>query len=311
MSRSLWVEDYRPQTLEEYVWRDERQKQQVLGWLNDGALPHVMFSGHQGTGKTALALLLLKLLGIPKSDILIIYASRERKIDEVQDKVMNFVNQWALGPTGIKYVLFDEADAMTPLAQKFLRSEMEVNHSHCRFILTCNYPKKILGPISSRLQGFHVEALDYDDYVARAGEVLVKENIKFDVNDLMDYATASYPDLRKLIGSLQQNSQSGSLEPYKEDEVEAKDYIYEMAELFKQKRFLEARKMIVEQAQLEDYEDIYRFFYRNLSLWGDTDAQQEEALLVIRQGLVHHGVIADPELNLSATMVQLARIAQQ
>lgn len=311
MSRSLWVEDYRPQTIEEYVWRDDRQKQQVLGWLQSGALPHIMFSGHQGTGKTALALLLLKLLGIPKSDILIIYASRERKIDEVQDKVMNFINQWALGPTGIKYVLFDEADAMTPLAQKFLRSEMEVNHAHCRFVLTCNYPKKIIGPIASRLQGFHIEALDYNDYVARAGEILTKENVKFDVDVLLEYATTAYPDLRKLIGNLQQNSQSGTLEPFKEDEVEAKDYIFDMVDLFKQKRFLEARKLIVDQAQLEDYEEIYRFFYKNLSMWGDDDAKQDDALLIIRQGLLNHGIIADPELNLSATLVQLSRIASQ
>lgn len=311
MSRKLWTEEYRPTTLDEYVWRDQRQRQEVEKWLADGALPHLLFSGIQGTGKTSLALLLLKLLGIPKSDICIIYASRERKIEVVQERVSNFVGQWALGPSGIKYVVMDEADALSPLAQKFLRSEMEVNADICRFILTCNYPKKIIPAISSRIQGFHFEALEHEDYVARAGEILMKENVEFDVDNLMEYANATYPDLRKLLNNLQQHSNDGVLAPYSADEIVAKDYLFEMADLFKQKQFLAARKLIVEQAQLDEYDDIYRFLYKNLNLWGSTESQQDEALLVIREGLVHHGVIADAELNLSATLVKLSRIAAQ
>ena len=116
---SLWFEKYRPKTLDEYVWQDQNLREKAEEWLSEGALPHLLLSGVSGTGKTSLAKLMLILLGIPSGDILTIYASRERKIDEVQDRVVNFASTWALNSSGFKYVLLDEADSLSPLSQKF------------------------------------------------------------------------------------------------------------------------------------------------------------------------------------------------
>lgn len=310
MSVSLWVEDFRPKTLDEYVWRDPAQRKTVEAWIAEGAVPHLMFSGKTGTGKTSLAELILRLMNIPSGDVLKINASRERKIDDILDRIVSFVSTWALGPTGIKYILLDEADSLSQLAQRALRGEMENYHDTCRFILTCNYPERIIDAIHGRCQGFHFEAIDRDDYTARAGEILVRQEIEFELPVLLEYVNMTYPDLRKCINLLQQNSTSGTLAQLQAEDAGTKDYLIEMAALFQAGRYLEARKMITAQAQLEEYVDIYRYFYLNLDLWGETQDQQDEALLIIRRGLVNHSMVADQELNLAATLVELSRVKQ-
>lgn len=310
MAAELWVEKFRPSTLDEYVWRDPEQRKKVEEWVAEGVLTHLMFSGVSGTGKTSLAKLVLKLLKIPSGDILEIPASRERKIDDIQERIQSFVSTWALNETGVKYILLDEADAMSPLAQKMLRTDMETYADVCRFIFTCNYPEKIIPAIHGRCQGFAFKTLDYNDFTARVGEILVNEGIAFDVETLLTFVEATYPDLRKCINAVQQHCREGTLQRFVSEDSGTKDYLTEMVSLFANGRYLDARKLIVGQAQAEEYPDIYRFLYRNLELWGDTQQQQDEALLIIKRGLVDHSVCADIEICLAATMVQLCRLRE-
>lgn len=311
MSVELWTGKYRPKSLDEYVWKDAAQRAKASDWLAAGALPHLLFSGTQGTGKTSIALLLIDLLGIPSGDILFKNASKERKIDDLQDAIVGFASTWALNDTGFKYVVLDEADSLSPLAQKFLRGEMEKFENSCRFILTANYPQKIIPALHSRLQEMKFSALDIEAFMGRLMEILLIEGVEFDPAQVIEYTKATYPDLRKAIGLIQQHTRGKVLATFVSGEqVGGKDYLLEMVSLFKRGEYNAARKIVVESAQVEEYVDIYRYFYQNLDLWGSTEEKQNAALLAIRRGLVHHAVVADPEINLAACMVELLDISR-
>lgn len=304
----LWVDRYIPQTLDDYVCRDSALKNKIDQWLSDGALPHLIFSGRPGTGKTSLMKLLLRLLEVPKGDVLFIPASRDRKVDELTDKILGFVSTWALGPSGFKYVVLDEADALSALSQKVLRGEIENPGSMVRFLFTCNHPERLHEAIHSRTQQFHFDSMDRDDFTARAGEILVREDIQFEVDMLLDHVDATYPDLRKCINLLQQDCVNGVLTQRKTEDTGSKDYVIEAANLFRIGKIVEGRNLIVTQALVEEYPDVFRYLYRNLDLWGDTQNQQDDALIIIRNGLVNHALVADIEINLSATLAELTRI---
>jgi replication factor C small subunit len=305
--KELWVEKYRPRTIEEYVFKDDSQKRQVKTWIKEGSIPHLLFSGSAGIGKTTLAKVLLNELGIEEFDVLEINASRENSVDVIRDKITNFVQMIPFGP--FKVVLLDEADYLTLNAQAILRGLMETYSSTSRFILTCNYPNKIIPALHSRCQGFHVEKTDQTEFTARVATILVNENIEFDLDVLDTYVKLTYPDLRKCINSLQQNiTEDNGLSSPTAGDSDSSDYKIEMIELFKRGRIQEARKLLCGRVRPEEIEEIYTWMYQNLDLFGETEEQKDSALLIIKQGLVDHTLIADPEINLAATLVKLARI---
>lgn len=301
----LWIEKYRPNTVEEYVFKSATQKQRVLEWITHG-IPHCLFEGKPGTGKTSLAYLILKARDVNPGDILFINASRERKPEDLQDRIINFASTWPLGD--YKYIVLDECDSMTPLMQRILRGEMEKYHDICRFIMTCNYANKIIPAIHSRVQTLHFETLDIADFSVRVGEILVQECIKFEMDTLDLFIERSYPDLRKCIGLVQQYSMGESLQVPDENISTDKDYLLEMAQLFKNGKITEARKLLVSQLAPEEYEETYRFFYEHLEIFSNTDEGQNEAIIIIAKGLRNHTLVADAEINMSATLIELSNI---
>ena len=307
MAKELWVEKYRPKTIEDYVFKDEAQKRQVKSWIKEGSIPHLLFSGSAGIGKTTLAKVLLNELNIEEYDVLEINASRENSVDVIRDKITNFVSMIPFGP--FKVVLLDEADYLTLNAQAILRGLMETYSSTSRFILTCNYPNKVIPALHSRCQGFHVEKTDQTEFTARVATILVTENIEFDLDTLDTYVKVTYPDLRRCINQVQQNiTEDNKLAAPTAGDNDSSDYKIEMVELFKRGKIKEARTLLCAKARPEDMEEIFRWMYDNLDLFGQSEEQKDSALLIIKQGLVDHTLIADPEINLAATLVKLARL---
>jgi replication factor C small subunit len=305
--KELWVEKYRPKKVEDYVFRDASQKKQVESWIKEGSIPHLLLSGAAGIGKTTLARVLCNELNIEDFDVLEINASRDNNVETVRDKIINFVQMIPFGP--FKVVLLDEADYLTPNAQAILRGVMETYSSTSRFILTCNYPNRIIPALHSRCQGFHVEKTDQTEFTARVATILVNENIDFDLDTLDTYVKTAYPDLRKCINLVQQNvTEDNVLASPTSGDSGGADYKIAMVELFKKGKIQDARKLLCGKARPEEMEDIYRWMYDNLELFGDSDEKKDQALLVIKQGLVDHTLIADPEINLAATLVKLARL---
>ena len=301
--KELWTEKYRPKTTSDYVFRDPAQKRQVEGWLSSGAMPHLLFSGAPGTGKTTLAKVLLNELDVDDMDILEINASNENNVDTIRNKITNFASTMPFGD--LKYVLLDEADYITPNGQAALRGVMEMYHTSCRFILTCNYPQRIIPALHSRCQGFHIEKLDTTEFTARIATIGISEGVDLDLETLDTYVQATYPDLRKCINLVQQNVVDGVLQKPHASEGSTSDWMLSAIEMFKSGKYREARSLIVDQARPEEYDDLYRFLYRNLDLWGKTAVQQDQAIVIIRDGMVKSVSCADPEINLSATLIEL------
>ena len=303
--KELWVEKYRPNTIDGYVFRDAHQKEQVQSWIKQGTIPHLLFSGNAGIGKTTLAKILFNELDVNSLDILEINASRTNSVEDVRDKIVNFVQMIPFGD--FKVVLLDEADYLSPNAQAALRGVMEEYHTTARFILTCNYPNRIIPALHSRCQGFHIEKVDQTEFTARVAEILITEGIDFDIDTLDTFVKATYPDLRKCINTVQMNSLDGKLHSPEKGDTGEQDYKLEMVQLFKAGKISEARKLVCSQARPEEMEEIYRWLYDNVAIFGD-EATQNKAILIIKQGLVDHTLVSDAEINLAATLIRLANL---
>lgn len=305
--KELWVEKYRPSTLDGYVFKDDRQRNQIDGWIKDGSIPHLLFSGNAGVGKTTLAKILVNELDVQDTDVLLANASKEgRKIEWLNDKLTGFCQTMPFGE--FKVVILDEADYLNPQSvQPALRNLMEEYSHSVRFILTCNYPNRIIPALHSRCQQVHIEKTDFTEFTARVATILVEENIEFDLDTLDTYVKGTYPDLRKCINNVQMNSLDGRLHAPESNDAST-DYRVEMVELFKKGKIQEARKLLCSQARPEEMEDIYRWMYDNITLFGPDEETQDNAILIIKQGLVDHISVADAEINLSATLIRLARL---
>jgi len=303
--KDLWVEKYRPKTIDGYVFRDEYQRKQIATWIKDKSIPHLLLSGVAGIGKTTLAKILIHEIGIEDYDVLEINASRTNSVEDVRDKITNFVQMIPFGP--FKVVLLDEADYLSPNAQAALRGVMEEYSQTARFILTCNYPNRIIPAIHSRCQGFHIERTDQTEYTARVATILVEENIEFDLDTLDLYVKVAYPDLRKCIQLVQQNSTEGKRESPNKGDAGGADWKFDMVDLFKAGKINEARKMLCGKLRAEEMEEVYRWLYDNLDIFGE-ETKQNSAILIIKQGLVDHIICVDSEVNLAATLVKLARL---
>ena len=196
--------------MEGYVFEDDVKREQVATWIRDGSIPHLMFSGSAGTGKTTLAKMLINELGVDQYDVLYANGSKEARKIEWVDKLISFCQTMPFG--AFKVVLIDEADYMNPQSvQPALRNLMEDYSQTVRFILTCNYPSKIIPPIHSRCQGFQINKTDHNEFTARAATVLMSEGVEFDIDVLDTYVKATYPDLRNCLNLLQPNSQTGQI----------------------------------------------------------------------------------------------------
>jgi len=305
--KELWVEKYRPSTVDGYVFVDDAQREQVQQWIKDGTIPHLMLSGSAGTGKTTLAKLLINELGIDEYDVMYANGSKEARKVEWVDKLIGFCQTMPFGK--FKVVLIDEADYMNPNSvQPALRNLMEDYSQTVRFILTCNFPNKIIAPLHSRCQGFHITKTDHTEFTARVATVLVTEGIEFELDTLDTYVKATYPDLRKCLNLVQPNSVTGTLVAPSAADKSTRDWRLDCVDLFKHGKIREARTLLCQSSSPEEAEEVFRWMYDNLDLFGDTPERQDQAIVIIRNGLVNNNAVADVEINLSATLIELGQI---
>lgn len=304
--KELWTEKYRPQTLDGYVFTDPAQKDQIEYFIREKSIPHLLFTGPAGTGKTTLAKILVNSLNIDQYDFLQVNASRDNGVDFLKSKIEGFVSTMPFGD--LKIVLLDEADYLSHNAQAILRGLMETYQSQARFILTANLAHKIIAPLKSRCQQIIIDKTDQTEFTSRAATVLIGETIDFDLDTLDSYVKATYPDLRSCLKLLQTNSITGKLIISRtSSSSDSSDHKLEVVELFKQGKIREARTLLCAHTSPDEVEGVFKWLYTNIDLWGSVE-KQDEAIKIIRKGLYYHTIIGDPEVNLSATLVELSQI---
>lgn len=303
----LWVEKWRPSTIDGFVFHSEQQKKAITAFIERKEFPNLLFSGVQGSGKTTLAKILINQCGLDESDVMVLNASDENSVDVIREKISSFANSYAMGT--FKAVLFDEFDYTTPNAQAALRNLMEECSDNCRFIFTCNYENKIIPAIKSRVQAFAFKAPSLEEVMVRLGEILVCEDITFEIDDLDRVTRATYPDIRKAINVLQQSSTDGKL--VIQSAEESGDYHFKLLDLIEANDLRGFRKVVCENIPKEEYEGIFRFLYENLNKAPSfkKDDKYEEGIITVASYLHKHALVADTEINMAALCIELGQIA--
>ena len=303
VNNSLWVEKYRPRKLTEYVG-NEHLKQKVSDYLQSGDVPHLLFFGKAGTGKTTLAKLIVNSISC---DYIVINASDENNVDTVRNKVKGFAS--TIGFKDMKVIILDEFDYMTPNAQAILRNLMETFSRHCRFILTCNYVEKVISPIRSRTQEFQIVPPTKKDVAIQISQILAKENVVFQPKDLVPIIDSSYPDIRKIINTCQLNSSKGKLKLDTTSVIDS-DLKSKVVEILKGKdakpnKWKNIRQAVAD-SRTQDFTELYTFLYEKVDEYGGSNTSN--IILILSESQSKDALVVDKEITFMSCIIQIVGI---
>ena len=299
IKNSLWVEKYRPSNLDSYIG-NEHLKSKVKVYLESGDLPHLLLYGRAGTGKTTLAKLLVNNIDC---DYLYINASDENSVEVVREKVKNFAS--TLGFQTMKVIILDECDYITPNAQAALRNLMETFSKHCRFILTCNYVDRIIDPIQSRCQSFQIIPPDRKQVAVHLGNILTKEQVESEIEDIVTIVNGGYPDIRRVINASQRQVVGGKL-VIDEGMAIQNDYKNQVLDILKtqdKKNSFKNIRQLLADSKVTDFSDLFRLLFDTVDDWGR--GHVAECILILAQYQQSDAVVVDKEINIMAMFIEI------
>lgn len=297
---TLWVERYRPDTLEGYIGNDV-VRAKIEQYIAAQDIPHLLFYGTAGTGKTTAAKILIKNIDC---DYMFINASDERGIDTIRDKVKGFAS--TLGFKPLKIVVLDEMDAVTPDGQRALRNLMEAYSQTTRFILTANYVERIIEPLISRAQVYKLIPPGKKDVARKLVDILKTENIQYETATVAQVVNAYYPDIRRCINTTQLQTRDGKLTVSVEEligqDVRLKVIDVLTSNLPLKDKITSIRKIVADE-QVQDFSELYRVLYDNIDIYAPTKIPQ--TVIAIAEGQFRDSQVVDKEINFMATLYSI------
>ena len=299
---SLWVEKYRPQDLSTFVG-NETLKNTIDKFLQQNDIINMLFYGPAGCGKTTLAKLIV---GNLDCDYLSINASDERGIETIRDKVQGFASTASFKP--LKVVILDEADFLTIQAQASLRNIIETFSRTTRFILTCNYVERIIDPLQSRCQVLKIVPPSKTDVAKHVAGILEKENAEYDINDLKSVVNQFYPDLRKILNTLQLSNQDGKITMDKSLLVSNNYMIQVVKELQAKSPNWKTIRQIIADANVNDFEELYKYLYDNASEYAS--GNEGMVAIYINEYTYQSNFRIDKEINCMALISRLIELSK-
>jgi DNA polymerase III delta prime subunit len=297
---TLWVEKYRPDTLENYIGNDNL-KAKLEQFIKNQDIPHLLFCGTAGTGKTTAAKILVKNI---ECDYLFINASDENSVDTIRTKIKNFAATMSFKP--MKIIVLDEADFITPQAQAALRNLMEVFSKNTRFILTCNYVERIIDPLISRSQVFKLTPPSKKEVAVHVMKILDTENVSYEKGTLAALVTSYYPDIRRILNNSQLQVIDGKLQ-INVDEIIAGDYKLQVLDMLASNLPLKDKvngvRQIVADSNVKDFTELYRVLFDKVQDYAPTKVPQ--SILAIAEGQYRDSFVVDKEINFVATLYNI------
>lgn len=297
---TLLVEKYRSKTLDEYVG-NEHIKATIKKYLEQNDIQNFLFYGGAGCGKTTLAKLIVNNLDC---DYLYINSSDERGIDTIRDKVSGFASTASFKP--LKVVILDEADFITIQGQAALRNVIETYSRTTRFILTCNYIERIIDPIQSRCQTLKIEPPSKKDIAKHLAKILDTENTLYTVDDIKTVVNHYYPDLRKMLNTLQLSTHEGKikLDP---SVLVSSNYTAAVVEELKQtKPDWKVIRQIIADSGVNDFEELFRYLYDNASVYAPN--REGSVAIYINEHSYQANFRIDKEINAMSLIAKLIDI---
>jgi DNA polymerase III delta prime subunit len=297
---TLWVEKYRSSDLSSYVG-NENIKKTIQQYMDQNDIQNFIFSGPAGTGKTTLAKLIVNNLDC---DYLYINASDERGIDTIRDKVSGFAS--AASFKGIKVVILDEADFITIQGQAALRNVIETYSRTTRFILTCNFVERIIDPLQSRCQVLKIVPPSKSDIAKHVANIIEQENVEYEIDDIKLLINQFYPDLRKMLNTAQLSTQEGKLVIDKSIIVSSNYTTQVLKELTKPKPNWNEIRQIIANANVQDFEELFRFLYDNASVY--VPGSEGMVTIYINEYSYQANFRIDKEINAMALIQKLIEL---